>query len=179
MRKETSALLLALSFLCLSACGQAPPSGSRAGSTALPVHSGSSAPPQPSGPPSGGSSAGGQPVGEEKQMTLLAGEVRLVFSLNDSPAARELYERLPMTVEVENFSTNEKIIYLDGALDTAGALPASGEAGSLAYYAPWGNLVMFYAPLAAPGDDLFELGRVCSGGEQIEALSGRLTLEKG
>lgn len=33
----------------------------------------------------------------------------IVFELNDSPAARSLYSQLPMTVRIENYSTNEKI----------------------------------------------------------------------
>ena len=48
-----------------------------------------------------------------------------------------------LTIEVEDYSTNEKIFYPPQALDTTDAPLAEGGAGVLAYYAPWGDVVMF------------------------------------
>lgn len=39
-----------------------------------------------------------------------AGE-NIVFQLNDSIAAKALYEQLPLSIQVENYSNNEKIFY--------------------------------------------------------------------
>ena len=41
-----------------------------------------------------------------------------VYELNNSQAAAELYDQLPLTLEVEDYSTNEKIFYPPEALDT-------------------------------------------------------------
>lgn len=96
----------------------------------------------------------------------------IVYALNDSQAAKELYEQLPLTVEVENFSTNEKIFYPPKALDITGAPPADGSQG-LCYYAPWGDVVMFYDHFGQ-GGGLYALGEVVSGEEDIERLSGTI-----
>ena len=68
----------------------------------------------------------------------------IVFELNDSQAARELYEQLPLSIQVEDYSTNEKIFYPPEELDISDApLAEAAGAGTLAYYAPWGDVVMF------------------------------------
>lgn len=100
----------------------------------------------------------------------------VVYQLNDSPAADALLAQLPLTLEVEDFSTNEKIFYPPQALDTAGTPPAEGGAGVLAYYAPWGDVVMFYDRFSA-NPSLYELGQVVSGGELIGRMSGTVTIE--
>lgn len=87
----------------------------------------------------------------------------VVYQLNDSAAADALLAQLPLTVEVEDYSTNEKIFYPPQALDTADAPPAEGGTGTLAYYAPWGDVVMFYGDYNA-SSSLYELGQVVSGG---------------
>lgn len=42
----------------------------------------------------------------------------IVFELNDSDAAKSLYEQLPLEVDVEKFSSNEKIFYPSRKLST-------------------------------------------------------------
>ena len=42
----------------------------------------------------------------------------IIYELNDSTAATELYNQLPLTTEVENFSSNEKIFYPPNELST-------------------------------------------------------------
>lgn len=112
----------------------------------------------------------------ERQIQIKAesGDV-LVFELNDSSAASSLYEQLPLTVDVEDFSTNEKIFYPPEKLDLADTPNAEMEIGTLAYYAPWGNVVMFYDTYS-PNGDLYELGHIVSGMDKIEALTGQLQL---
>lgn len=99
----------------------------------------------------------------------------LVFELNDSSAADSLYEQLPLTVDVEDFSTNEKIFYPPEKLDLTDTPNAEMVVGTLAYYAPWGNVVMFYDAYN-PNGDLYELGHVTSGIDSIESLTGQLQL---
>lgn len=99
------------------------------------------------------------------------------FELNDSNAAKMLYEQLPLFIEVQNFSNNEKIFYPPEKLDTNGASLTRGGAGTLAYYEPWGNVVMFYGDFRSNGD-LFELGRSVEGSEAIGNMSGTLQIER-
>ena len=97
-----------------------------------------------------------------------------VFELNDSPAASELYAQLPLNIEVENFSNNEKIFYPAKKLSTSATpLVAGARAGTLAYYAPWGNVVMFYKKFGSAAG-LYELGQAISGEEQIQEMSGSI-----
>ena len=95
-----------------------------------------------------------------------------VFELNGSGAAA-LYAQLPLTVQVENFSSNEKIFYPAELPLTDTPHPAEPEAGVLAYYAPWGNVVMFYDSFR-PNGDLYELGHAVAGTDQIALFSGEL-----
>ena len=105
------------------------------------------------------------------------GENTVVYELNDSAAASSLYGQLPLTIAVEDYSTNEKIFYPPNELDTDGSPLAEGGAGTLAYYAPWGDVVMFYGDYSA-NPSLFELGQAVSGGELVGRMSGTVTIEK-
>lgn len=100
-----------------------------------------------------------------------------VFELNDSRAARSLYEQLPLTVQVENYGGNEKIFYPPQKLETEDThLTDGGEAGGLAYFAPWNDVVMYYGSFG-PYSGLYELGAAVSGSEVIEKLSGEILIE--
>lgn len=109
---------------------------------------------------------------EQKMRIRVEGNGKtIVYELNNSQAAKELYEQLPLTMEVENFSTNEKVFYPPQKLGIAGTPLAEGGKGTLAYYEPWGDVVMFYAPFEK-GDSLYELGKAVSGENDIETLPG-------
>ncbi len=82
----------------------------------------------------------------------------------ESAAAQGLCAQLPLTVEVEDFSTNEKIFYPPQELEVADAPLAEGGRGVLAYYAPWGDVVLFYGPFDGSGQ-LYELGQAVSRGK--------------
>ncbi|MGE4552263.1 MAG: cyclophilin-like fold protein [Desulfovibrionaceae bacterium] len=105
-------------------------------------------------------------------MTVDANGKAIVFELNGSTAAQALLAQLPLSVDVENYGGIEKIFYPPKKLDTAGMSPArSCPSGTLAYYAPWGDVVLFYGAFgSAPG--LYELGHAVQGGEHIKSLSG-------
>lgn len=101
-----------------------------------------------------------------------------VFELNNSPAARDLYAQLPLSISVENYSNNEKIFYPPKKLNTSDTPLVDAQPGTLAYYAPWGDVVMFYGRFgSAPG--LYELGHAISGSAYIQGMSGTIQIEKG
>lgn len=101
----------------------------------------------------------------------------IVFELNDSQAAQDLYDQLPLSVESEDYSDNEKIFYPSEDLDVSGAPEAEGGAGVLAYYEPWGDVVMFYDDFDS-NSSLYELGRAVSGSEWIEDMSGTIEISQ-
>ncbi|OUO71327.1 hypothetical protein B5F64_02700 [Thomasclavelia spiroformis] len=102
----------------------------------------------------------------------------VVFELNDSDGAKSLYEQLPLKIEVEDYSTNEKIFYPPNELDVTNTpLASNGENGVLAYYESWGDVVMFHDSFDL-ANDLYQLGNVIEGIENIENLSGEITIEK-
>ncbi len=100
----------------------------------------------------------------------------VVYELNDCAAADALLAQLPLTIDVEDYSTNEKIFYPPQALDTTDAPLAEGGAGVLAYYAPWGDVVMFYDGFGTNGS-LYALGQAVSGEAWIGQMSGTVTVE--
>ena len=113
---------------------------------------------------------------ETNQISVTCGDTQVVYELNDSPAAQSLLSQLPLTVEVENFSPNEKVFYPPQELDTSDTPLAEGGAGTLAYYAPWGDVVLFYDSFSANGS-LYELGEAVSGAENIGQMSGTIIVE--
>lgn len=113
---------------------------------------------------------------EQRQISVQFGENTVVYRLNDGTAADSLYEQLPLTIEVEDYSTNEKIFYPDEALDTSNSPFAQAGAGTLAYYEPWGDVVFFYGDYNE-NPSLYELGQVVSGGELVSEMFGTITIE--
>lgn len=113
---------------------------------------------------------------ETRQIRVTCDGAEAVYELNDSAAADALYAQLPLTLPVEDFSTNEKVFYPPDALDATDTPLASGGAGTLAYYAPWGDVVLFYDEYSG-NPSLYELGRIVSGGELVSSFSGEITVE--
>lgn len=110
------------------------------------------------------------------QITVSWDGGQAVYELNHSPAAQSLLAQLPLTTQVEDYSTNEKIFYPEEGLDTSDTPLAQAGAGTLAYYEPWGDVVFFYGDYSEnPG--LFELGQAVSGGDFISQMSGTITIE--
>lgn len=100
---------------------------------------------------------------------------KIVVDLNNSQAAKDLYAQLPLIVENEDFADNEKTFYPLEKLDVTDAPHTDGNVGTLAYYEPWGDVVIFYGEYQ-PNDALYELGKVSSGSEYMKEISGKMTV---
>jgi hypothetical protein len=100
-------------------------------------------------------------------------------TLLDNATARDLLSLLPMTLTLEDYASTEKIGYPPRKLSTAGA-PAGVDpsVGDIAYYAPWGNLAIFYKEFRY-SRGLIGLGRIDSGIEALNvAGSLKVTIER-
>ena len=184
MRKFFSALLLLLLVFSLSACGanvQEPAITSTPEVMSSEIET--SASQQPVAPaaslepmaPEVTPSAAEEPEDAARRISVQFGENVVVYALNDSPAASSLYAQLPLTITVEDYSTNEKIFYPPEELDTSGSPLAQGGPGTLAYYAPWGDVVMFYGGYNE-NSSLYELGQAVSGADLVSEMSGTVTI---
>lgn len=100
----------------------------------------------------------------------------IVFRLNDSPAANDFYQQLPLSISVEDYAGSEKIFYPPESLSPADTPMAQGPAGTLAYYAPWGNVAIFYGECTG-ASGLYELGEIVSGVEYIAKMTGEIKVE--
>ena len=80
--------------------------------------------------------------------------------LDSNPAAIQFYKQLPLTLNMEDFAAAEKIATLPKPLSQQG-LPAGtdAKAGDITYYAPWGNLALFYKN-AGYANGLIKLGAI-------------------
>lgn len=89
--------------------------------------------------------------------------------LEDRAIARDFSRLLPLGATLEDYASTEKIIYLPRRLDTTGAeagcAPSSGD---ITYYAPWGNIAIFYRDFGY-ASGLIKLGVIESG---LDALKG-------
>ena len=92
----------------------------------------------------------------------------ITATLIDNATARDFVSLLPMTVTLEDYAATEKISYLLRKLSTTGAPTGSDPSvGDITYYAPWGNLAIFYKDFGY-SRGLIQLGRIDSG---IEVLN--------
>ena len=114
--------------------------------------------------------------GENMKISVSDGTNKIVYELNASGQSKSLYSQLPLKVQIENYSTNEKIFYPKEKLPLKNGIEGSGDSGTLAYFSPWGNIVLFYGKFSEyPG--LFILGKAASGAENIKNLSGMVSVE--
>jgi hypothetical protein len=102
------------------------------------------------------------------RIRITAGDKVVTATLADNPTSRDFVSLLPLMVTLEDHAATEKITYLPRKLSTEGAPAGSDPAmGDVAYYAPWGNLALFYKDFRF-SSGLVRLGRIDAG---LEALS--------
>jgi hypothetical protein len=86
----------------------------------------------------------GQKAGTMK-IRLRIGESVHTATLADGAAARDFASLLPLTLPLRDYASTEKIADLPRRLAIAGAPDGYDPSpGDITYYAPWGNLAIFY-----------------------------------
>ncbi|WP_459740117.1 cyclophilin-like fold protein [Streptomyces sp. E-15] len=98
-------------------------------------------------------------------------------TLNDSPAAHDLASLLPLTLDLQDFHGTERIADPPRKLTTENApAPQAPKTGDLTYYAPWGNLAIFYKDGPSASSDLLVLGHIDADTDRLSGAD-RITIE--
>ena len=125
--------------------------------------------------------------GEDRVGDRRGNRVRLVFdseeilvAMLDTPAAWDFVALLPLTLTIRDYNATEQVADLPRRLTIDGApVGFDPSVGDLAYYAPWGNLAIFYQDFGySPG--LVHLGVIESGVEKLARAGGdfAMTIER-
>lgn len=117
---------------------------------------------------------------EKARIKLTVNGNEIFVRLDDNVASKELLEMLPLTLTFEDFNSTEKIATLPSELSTEG-LPSgyTPKVGDFSYYAPWGNLSIFYEDFRY-SNSLYKLGAIESGTEILGNMNGNfeVTIER-
>jgi hypothetical protein len=102
----------------------------------------------------------------------------VIATLADNETARDFASLLPLSLSLSDHAATEKISDLPRQLSTRGAPPGSNpSAGDIAYYAPWGNLALFYRDFRY-SEGLILMGRIDAGAATLNRPGPlRVTIE--
>lgn len=93
----------------------------------------------------------------------------LTATLVDGAAARDFLALLPLTLDLEDYASTEKIAQLPSKLSTDGEPKGmTPSIGDITYYAPWGNLAIFYRNFGH-ANGLVKLGHITGDIEVLRA----------
>lgn len=106
---------------------------------------------------SGGALAEGQ---VQLNITISTPEGAVEATLESTPAAQEFARRLPLSLTLNDYAGKEKVSDLPFDLPRKGSPDGfTPTIGDISYYAPWGNLAIFYQPFSY-SQGLIKLGRI-------------------
>lgn len=113
-----------------------------------------------------------------KNIKLVFNNKEIIIKLVDNSVTRELMKELPLVLNFDEYSRNEKIAYIHKKyyIDVIEDIYCPTK-GDLMYYAPWGYLALFYNDYIASKDYIM-LGKVTSGLMYLDSLKGNVILEK-
>lgn len=78
-------------------------------------------------------------------ITLMIDDKILTAKIEDSPIGRDFLSLLPITLTLNDYASTEKVSNLPKRLNIEKAADGfTPVIGDIAYYAPWGNLAIFY-----------------------------------
>ena len=86
------------------------------------------------------------------RINVIVGDQTLSATLDDTAAGRDFAALLPLELTLVDYNATEKVADLPRRLDTTDAAESyTPKAGDITYYAPWGNLAIFYKPFRNSG----------------------------
>ena len=97
---------------------------------------------------------------KDMKLKITFSDVELIATIYDNPTSRDFVSRLPITTQLEDYASNEKIFYPEEKLTKEGA-PSGYEpkTGDITYYAPWGDVAIFYKDFSY-STGLISLGKI-------------------
>ena len=95
----------------------------------------------------------------------------LVIRLLDNPVAADFATLLPLDLAFEDFNRVEKIAYLPRRLSTSQNPDSAETAADFGYFAPWGNIGVFYDGFGGGDEEFYFLGIIESGKEKLAEAS--------
>lgn len=102
------------------------------------------------------------------KITIKIGDKIAKGVLYDNPSAKSFQSQLPLTLEMEDYNRTEKISTLPKKLSTDQAPKGfDPNVGDLCYYAPWGNMCLFYKDFGY-STGLVSLGKITEGLEHFQ-----------
>ena len=89
-----------------------------------------------------------------QDVIMTINDTEYVVTVDENTAAGKLFlEVLPLSLNFENFGSNERIAYLPHKLDmNSYEEPISVKRGGMTYYVPWGNLAVFRKSFSCSAD---------------------------
>lgn len=105
-----------------------------------------------------------------KRIKLSFDNEELYVTLENNNSTQDFLKMLPLTIKFEDYNNTEKIAMLDTKLDTTDT--PSGydpQIGDFAYYAPWGNLSVFYKDFRY-SNSLIKLGTFENGIDKMKNI---------
>lgn len=107
-----------------------------------------------------------------QRVKMIFGQEEIFIRMHDNPTSRDFLKLLPLSLTLEDYHQIEKISYLSRKLTTQDAPGGSDPSvGDLTYYAPWGNLAIFYRDFGYV-NSLIILGQIESGIEKLTKKRG-------
>lgn len=104
------------------------------------------------------------------RIRITAADQTFTAVLEDNDAARDFAALLPIELTLSDYNRTEKVADLPRRLSTAGAPDGvDPTVGDIAYFAPWGNLAIFYRDFGY-SRGLVRLGRLEGGAERLMTL---------
>ena len=121
---------------------------------------------------------------QSKGESMADTRVKLMFSnkevfvrMYDNPASRDFLAQLPLTITFEDYIGKEKISILKKRLSIDNLQAENlSKKGDFAYYAPWGNIAIFYKGFEKATNNLVILGQIESGKENLENIDDDFTV---
>ena len=160
MRKR-STLKLLVAVLAAASCDCAGPS-LRAGTDSSPS-------PTDAGNRDAGSSF---PDAATMILRLITEDAVFTATLEDNATTRDFVSLLPLNLMLRDYAATEKVSDLPRRLSTSGTPPGfDPQVGDLAYYAPWGNLAIYYRDFTY-SNGLVKLGHFESGADTLGRIAG-------
>lgn len=103
----------------------------------------------------------GNPTDSIPRMRIVVAGQTLTVTLYDNPTARDFASRLPLTVNISDFASTEKIFTPSPELTIQGSpLGCHPKAGDIASYIPWRNIAIYYQDGSSFSEDMISVGRI-------------------